>query len=59
MNTMKARLLTASVAATLLLGSALLAAELKSGPQVGSRNIPAFNPLHATGSGKGSKACLV
>ena len=48
-----------AVAAVLLAGSAVFAAEIKSGPQVGSRNIPAFNPLHCNGSGAGGKACLV
>jgi len=31
----------------------------KSGPQVGSKNISPFNPLHASGPGEGGKACLV
>jgi hypothetical protein len=57
---MKSRLFTgASLAAALLFCSASLAAELKSGPQVGSSNIPAFNPLHCSGKGVGGKACLV
>lgn len=51
--------LTASFAAALLLtGAVALADELKSGPQKGT-GTPAFNPLHATGKGKGGKACLV
>jgi hypothetical protein len=54
---MKARLMTASVAAALLC-SAAIAADLKSGPQKG-QNVSAFNPLHATGKGEGSKNCLV
>ena len=57
---MKYRLFTgASLAAALLFCSAGLAAELKSGPQVGSSNLPAFNPLHCSGKGVGGKACLV
>jgi hypothetical protein len=56
---MKYRIAGASLALALLVGSSLLAAELKSGPQVGSSNIPAFNPLHCTGKGAGGKTCLV
>ena len=55
---MKARMVTGAAVA-LLAGGALLAADLKSGPQVGSRNIPPFNPLHCTGRTAGSKLCLV
>jgi hypothetical protein len=58
-STMKYRIAGASLVAALLVGSSLLAAELKSGPQVGSSNLPAFNPLHCSGSGVGGKACLV
>ena len=55
---MKARV-TASLAAALLLGGvAVLAADLKSGPQK-DQGVGAFNPLHATGPGKGGKSCLV
>jgi len=46
-------------AAALIIGSAVVAADLKSGPQVGSRNIIPFNPLHATGPDEGKKLCLV
>ena len=49
----------ALTAALLLAGGALVAADVKSGPQVGSRRIPPFNPLHCNGSGAGGKACLV
>lgn len=51
-------MLGASLAAALLIGGAVAAEGLKSGPQVGKRVTP-FNPLHVTGSGKGGKACLV
>ncbi len=54
---MKARLV-ASVAAALLLYGVAPAADLKSGPQKGD-SPRAFNPLHATGKGEGSKGCLV
>jgi hypothetical protein len=51
--------LGASLAAVaLLLGSALAAEDLKSGPQVGKGLVP-FNPLHCSGEGAGGKACLV
>jgi hypothetical protein len=49
----------ASLAAALLFCSASLAAELKSGPQVGSNDLPPFNPLHCSGKGVGGKTCLV
>jgi hypothetical protein len=56
---MKSFILTgASVAAVLLAGSVLTAAELKSGPQEGQKVTP-FNPLHVTGSTAGQKLCLV
>jgi hypothetical protein len=32
---------------------------VKSGPQVGSRSITPFNPLHASGPHEGTKLCLV
>ena len=54
---MKARLV-ASVATVLLLYGAVPAADLKSGPQKG-QSPGAFNPLHATGKGAGTKSCLV
>jgi hypothetical protein len=47
-----------SLAIALLVGSAI-ARELKSGPQVGSDNIPTFNSLNINGPGAGSKACQV
>ncbi len=52
-------LLGVPLAAVTLLVSGTIAAELKSGPQVGSRAIPPFNPLHATGPDEGKKLCLV
>jgi hypothetical protein len=39
--------------------SAFAADDLKSGPQVGSRKIPPFNPLHCNTKSAGTKACLV
>ena len=48
-----------ALAIVLLTGGTFAAESLKSGPQVGSRKIPAFNPLHCNGSGAGGKACLV
>jgi hypothetical protein len=58
---MKVRItLGASLAAALLMCSALSAEEgLKSGPQVGSKKINVFNPLHCSGAGAGGRACLV
>jgi len=35
------------------------AADLKSGPQVGSSKITPFNPLHVNGPDAGNKVCLV
>jgi hypothetical protein len=52
-------LLGASLAAVaLLVGAAVAADSLKSGPQIGEGVVP-FNPLHCTGEGAGGKACLV
>jgi hypothetical protein len=51
--------LGASAVVVLLMGGTFAAEGLKSGPQVGSSKIPAFNPLHCNGSGAGGKACLV
>jgi hypothetical protein len=48
----------ASLAVALLVGC-VMAAELKSGPQPGSSNIPPFNPLHCNGPTEGQKLCLV
>jgi hypothetical protein len=42
-----------------VLGSAVFAAELKSGPQVGTKLPGAFHPLNVTGEHKGEKNCLV
>ncbi len=46
-------------AVIVLLSGNTFAADLKSGPQVGSSRIPAFNPLHCNGSDAGGKSCLV
>ena len=48
----------ASLAIALLVGG-VMAADLKSGPQPGSSNIPVFNPLHCNGPTEGQKLCLV
>lgn len=57
---MRARILrSVPLAVALLLASTAFAAELKSGPQVGSDEIPKFNPLHCTGGGAGGMGCLV
>jgi hypothetical protein len=48
------------LAAVLLACSALPAEEtLKSGPQVGSTKIPAFNPLNVTGPDADQRRCQV
>jgi hypothetical protein len=52
-------LLGVPLAAVALVVGAAVAGDLKSGPQVGSRNITPFNPLHATGPDEGKKLCLV
>ena len=52
-------MLGSAVVVVLLTGSTFAADDLKSGPQVGSRKIPDFNPLHCNGNGAGGKACLV
>jgi hypothetical protein len=54
----KVRLTTSVAAALLLSGVAVLAAEIKSGPQKG-QPVGAFHPLHATGPREGFKGCLV
>ena len=51
--------LGASLALALLVGGALAAGGLKSGPQEGSRKLIPFNPLHVTGPNEGEKLCLV
>ena len=51
--------LGASLALALLVGGALAAGSLKSGPQEGSRKLIPFNPLHVTGENEGEKLCLV
>jgi hypothetical protein len=51
--------LGASLAVALLVGGALAAEGLKSGPQPGSKKIPPFNPLNVTGKFAGTKQCLV
>jgi hypothetical protein len=46
-------------AAALLVGTLAAGDALKSGPQVGSKRITPFNPLHANGPDEGTKLCLV
>jgi hypothetical protein len=57
---MKYRMVLGALAiAGLALGGALADTALKSGPQVGSRKIPPFNPLHCNGPDSDTKICLV
>jgi len=49
----------ALTAAALLVCTAVGGEGLKSGPQVGSKKIPPFNPEHANGPDAGTKLCLV
>jgi hypothetical protein len=51
--------LGASLAVALLVGGALAAEGLKSGPQPGSKKILPFNPLNVTGADAGKKTCQV
>lgn len=52
--------LGASLAIALLACSVQSAGEgLKSGPQVGSKKISAFNPLHCSGPQVDTRSCLV
>ncbi len=54
------RLVYGAFALTLLVSTGLVAGEgLKSGPQVKTGKIRAFNPLHCSGPGEGGRACLV
>lgn len=48
-----------SLAVMLLVGSAIAADDLKSGPQPGDRIPGPFNPLNVTGEKAGEKSCLV
>ena len=57
---MRVRMISgAAVAALLLAGGGLVAADVKSGPQVGSRRLTPFNPLNINGSQAGIKFCQV
>jgi hypothetical protein len=49
----------APLIAALIVGCAMAANNLKSGPQAGSSHIVPFNPLHVTGETPGEKSCLV
>jgi hypothetical protein len=46
-------------AAALVVGSAVVAGDVKSGPQVGGRILVPFHPLNVTGPDEGKKQCLV
>ena len=48
-----------ALAVALLVSSSYAADDLKSGKQKASISIKPFNPLHCSGSGVGTKACLV
>lgn len=49
----------AALAGALLVGCALAADALKSGPQAGERIPGPFHPLNVTGDDAGQKRCLV
>jgi hypothetical protein len=49
----------ASLAVALLVGAALAADALESGPKVGNKIPGPFNPLNVTGEDAGEKRCLV
>ena len=51
--------LGSALAVALLVSSAYAADDLKSGAQKPAMKIQAFNPLHCSGSGEGTKNCLV
>ena len=48
-----------ALAVMLLVSSSPAADDLESGKQKPTMKISAFNPLHCSGSGVGTKACLV
>ncbi len=57
---MRYRMVMGALALAALVVTGVVADEaLKSGPQVGSSKIPAFNPLHCNGPTEGQKLCLV
>jgi hypothetical protein len=57
---MKARFaLGATALAALVVAGVAADPPLKSGPQVGSKEIYPFNPLHCSGPQEGTKICLV
>jgi hypothetical protein len=49
----------AAAVAVLIVSTSFAADDLKSGAQKPSIAIKAFNPLHCSGDGEGTKACLV
>jgi hypothetical protein len=48
-----------ALAMALVLTTVNAAEDLKSGAQKPSMKIKAFNPLHCSGAGEGTKGCLV
>jgi hypothetical protein len=58
---MKLRIMLGASLAIALLACSVQSAgdDLKSGPQVGSRKLPPFNPLNVTGPSAGTKTCQV
>ncbi len=57
---MRHKICLGSMALAVLLVSTVQAADdFKSGPQKVSMKIAPFNPLHCSGPGEGTKACLV
>ncbi len=51
--------LGSALAVALLVSSSYAADDLKSGAQKPAMKISAFNPLHCSGAGEGTKNCLV
>lgn len=49
----------AGLAVAVAISGVYAAEAVKSGPQVGSKKISAFNPLHANGPTAGKAVCLV
>jgi hypothetical protein len=56
---MRHRIAGVSLVIALGMCSVVVAEDLKSGPQVGSSKIPAFNPKHVNGPDAGKSVCLV
>jgi hypothetical protein len=56
---MRQSILMGSILAVAVVSTALAADDFKSGPQKPTMKISAFNPLHCSGPGIGTKGCLV